>query len=313
VDPDNAKRVLVIGSAGLDIIGRPLQPLEMGVSSPGDVRTSFGGVSRNIAENLARLGQPISLISVVGKDDFGRRLLFQADSIGIDVHACLETDEFNTASYLAIIGENGHIQYGLDDMRNLSLLTPGYLQKYKSMFVESSLIFVDANLSPGTLKTIFSLAKQAKVPVFADTTSRSLAGRLIPYLSRLYMVTANMIEATLLCESRTCITDPKGGLEAARFLISQGVEVAIVQMAEAGVCYATSETNGHIPAIVTKVLDPTGAGDALTATVIFGLLNDIPIDDAIRLGVSAASLTLMHPGTVFPDLSLEKLYNQLVI
>jgi len=285
----------------------------MGVSSPGDVRTSFGGVSRNIAENLARLGHPVSLISVVGKDDFGRRLLFQADSLGIDIHACLETDEYNTASYLAIIGENGHIKYGLDDMRNLSLLTPGYLQKCKGMFADSSLIFVDANLSPATLKTIFSLAKQAKVPVFADTTSSSLAARLIPYLSRLYMVTANMIEATLLCENRTCVTDPKGGLEAARFLISQGVEVAIIQMAEAGVCYATSETNGHIPAIVTKVLDPTGAGDALTATVIFGILNDIPIDDAIRLGVSAASLTLMHPGTVFPDLSLEKLYNQLVI
>jgi pseudouridine kinase len=178
---------------------------------------------------------------------------------------------------------------------------------------DASLIFVDTNLSPGALKTIFSLARQCKVPVCADTTSSTLASRLIPYLSRLYMVTANMIEATLLCETRTCITDPKEGLEAARFIINQGVEVAVIPMAEAGVCYATSETNGHIPAIVTKVIDPTGAGDALTAAVIFGILNDIQIDDAIRLGVSAASLTLMHPGTVFPDLSLERLYDQLVI
>ena len=84
-------------------------------------------------------------------------------------------------------------------------------------------------------------------------------------------------------------------------------------MAAFGVCYATSETSGHVPALRSSVIDPTGVGDALTATVIFGLLNDIPIDDAVRLGVTAASLTLQHRGTVLPDLSLEKLYDQLVI
>ncbi len=61
------------------------------------------------------------------------------------------------------------------------------------------------------------------------------------------------------------------------------------------------------------MLDPTGAGDALTATVVFSLLNDIPLDDAMRLGVSAASLTLLYPGAVIPDLSLQKLYDHLVI
>ena len=66
-------------------------------------------------------------------------------------------------------------------------------------------------------------------------------------------------------------------------------------------------------AIRTEIVDPTGAGDALTAAVIFSMLNQIPLDDAVRLGVSAASLTLRHRGAVVPDLSLEKLYDQLVI
>jgi pseudouridine kinase len=79
------------------------------------------------------------------------------------------------------------------------------------------------------------------------------------------------------------------------------------------VVYATSETTGHIPAIRTRISDPTGAGDALTAAILFALLNDIELDDAIRLGVSAASLTLRYSGTVCPDLSLEKLYDQLLV
>jgi pseudouridine kinase len=96
-------------------------------------------------------------------------------------------------------------------------------------------------------------------------------------------------------------------------MVSMGVEIAIITLAQFGVCYATSETNGFVPAIRTEIVDPTGGGDALTAAVMFGLLNEMPLDDAIRLGVSAATLALRSPGAVVPDLTLEKLYDQLVI
>jgi pseudouridine kinase len=94
-------------------------------------------------------------------------------------------------------------------------------------------------------------------------------------------------------------------------LVSEGVEIAIITMAEFGLGYATASGSGHVPAIKTEVTDPTGAGDALTAAVMFGLLNEIPIDESVMLGLSAASLTLRTPGTVAPKLSLELLYDQL--
>jgi pseudouridine kinase len=82
-------------------------------------------------------------------------------------------------------------------------------------------------------------------------------------------------------------------------------------MAEFGVVYASDDGSGHIPAVQTEILDPTGAGDALTSTVIFALLNDIPFDEAVRLGLSAAALTLRSQGTTCKNLSLELLYDQL--
>jgi pseudouridine kinase len=88
--------------------------------------------------------------------------------------------------------------------------------------------------------------------------------------------------------------------------------VAIVTLAELGVCYATSEVSGHIPAVQTQVVNRTGAGDALTAGVIFGLLNDFSIDEAVRLGASAAAMTLQYQESVCPDLSLDRLYDALV-
>jgi pseudouridine kinase len=47
--------------------------------------------------------------------------------------------------------------------------------------------------------------------------------------------------------------------------------------------------------------------------VLFGLLNEMDIDESVRLGVSAASLTLGYRGAVVPDLTLEKLYDHLVV
>ena len=107
--------------------------------------------------------------------------------------------------------------------------------------------------------------------------------------------------------------DRDAALDAARKLVNKGVEIAVVTLAENGLCYATSETNGHIPAISTNVIDPTGAGDALSAAVIYALMNGIEIDDAARLGVSAATVVLRYSGTVYPELTLQKLYDELAV
>lgn len=310
---DSNKQVLVIGAAGMDIVGRTFTTPQEGVSTPAEVRPSFGGVARNVAENLARLGQPTQLISAVGKDYFGQQLLQYTASAGVDVSACIQTDSHTTPAYLAVLQRNGKLQFALDDMRALTALTPQYIRDRAQLFKEACLVFIDCNLSLPTIRTIFHQARLARVPICADATSNLLAPKLLPYLSHLTLVTANVHEATTLTEEQFKVIDPQTASQAARHLVNHGTEIAVIALAEFGVCYTTSETNGHIPAIRTAILVPTGAGDALTATIIFGLLNNIPIDDAVRLGVSAASLTLRHPGTVYTELSLEKLYDNLLI
>lgn len=316
LENENALRqeVLVIGAAGLDIVGRPSVLPDPGSSIPARMRPSFGGVARNVAENLARLGLPARLITVVGKDRFGEQLLAHTAQAGVDVSAALRSSEFATASYLAVLNLDGELYFALDDMRILSQLKPATLRRMAPLFQSARLVFVDANLSPAALNTVFSMAKHQRVPVCADATSPTLAGRLRPHLDGLMLITANPHEAAVLAGIPPFPGDDiQAAAEAARCLIARGAEIAVIPMAELGVCYATSETSGHIPAIRTTILDPTGAGDALTGALLFGLLNDIPLDEAIRLGVSAASLTLRHEGTVYPELNLELLYDQLVI
>ncbi|HEY5670874.1 MAG TPA: carbohydrate kinase family protein [Anaerolineales bacterium] len=313
ISPNPDGPVLVIGAAGVDIVGRLRGELRSKTSTPAVIRSSYGGVARNVAENLVRLGQPVNLISVVGEDDEGDRLLQGLVAAGVNPERVLRTSQYVTNSYLAIIDSQGELQFALDDMRAINSLTPQFIREQAALFKEASILFVDANLPKDTLRTVMSLARRAHLPICADPTSVSLAVRLRPYLSRFFLMIPNNAEAAVLSERTSPVGGRRQALEVAKYLISQGVDIVIITMAEQGLCYATSESSGYIPAIKTSILDPTGAGDALTATVIFALLNDIPLDDAVRLGVSAASLTLRFRGAVVPDLSLEKLYDQLVI
>jgi pseudouridine kinase len=305
--------VLVIGGAGVDLIGRLEDELRPGSTTPANIRTSYGGVARNVAENLARLGQPVKIISAVGDDHNGEELLKQARDAGVDVSAVLCTPEHPTGTYLGVLDAQGGLQFALDDINATRAITPEYLRNNYKLFKNASLLFIDANLPKDTLRTTFSLAKKARLSVCADPTSTSLADRLRPHLSRMRIVTPNSSEAEILCEQSFEYDRSEEAIEAAKCLVGQGVEISLITMAEFGVVYATSETSGYIPAMQTNIIDPTGAGDALTATVIYSLLNGITLDDAVRLGVTAASLTLRHRGTVVQDLSLEMLYDQLVI
>jgi pseudouridine kinase len=267
-------------------------------------------VARNVAENLARLGQAVRLVTAVGQDQAGEHLLQDAAEAGVDVDYALRSPQYPTGTYLGVVNTAGELQFALDDMRAVSALSGDYLRQCEGLFRDSSLVFIDANLPKESIRTIFTLARRAHVPVCADPTSKVLASRLLPYLLRLFMIAPNVDEAGVLCGRTINASSRRDATEAAKCLVSGGTSVVIITLAQFGVVYATSETSGHVPAARTLIIDPTGAGDALTATMVFSLLNDIPIDDAVRLGVTAASLTLRHRGAVVPDLSLEKLYEQ---
>jgi len=304
--------LLLIGAASIDTKGRASGPIQAGASIPGAIRVSVGGVSRNIAENLARLGERVVLLSAVGDDGSGRRILHQAAECGIDVSHVLVVAGLHTAAYLAVLDETGSLAMSIDDMAITGkLITPAVIYRHRALFRDARMIVLDTNLSPATLASVFGLARKHGVPVCADPTTAILAPRLGPHLPELLLVTPNAAEAEALCGRQ--VTDRETAVLAAQELVGLGVQIAIVTLGATGLVYATSRESGHVPAIECEIADFTGAGNALTAAVVLGLLNGLPVDEAVRLGTSAAALTLQCRETVCPTLSLERLYDQLVI
>lgn len=300
-------RVLVIGAANFDIKGRMANPPVMYSSNTALIRTSFGGVARNIAENLARLGVPVTLLTAVGDDYAGEGLLESAHEVGVDVSRALVIENATTGTYLAALDDQGDMLLALDDLRVLRHITPDYLKQHRDAFRDCALVAMDLNLSDEALRTAIHLAHAYDKPICVDPTSAVLASTLRPYLPHLYVVTPNISEAEALLGDFE-IRSSDDALLAARQLVRLGVKVAVITQAERGACYATESESGQFPALRVNIVDITGAGDALTATLIFGLLNGFSISDALQLGIRAAALTLTSTETVAPELSLDRLY-----
>lgn len=305
--------VLVIGAMLLDTKGMPIAGLEPGTSNPGVIRYTRGGTARNVAENLARLSADVILISAVGDDPTGERLLMQTAAAGVNVDLVEKVAGQNTGAYIALLDVDGSLSVALDDVSVMEHITPSFLNRNRRLFRDAEMVMIDGSLTPAAMQTAVRLATSYGKPLCADPSSGRLAYKLRPHLSNLSLVVPNEVEAAKLCQLDFFGHDPDSSLEMARCLVKQGVDTAVLTLSDYGIDYATSDETGYIPANYSEIVDSTGTGDAVTAAIMFGMLNDLPTIESIRLGAAAASLTLQSAETAVPDLSLDMLYDHLIV
>jgi pseudouridine kinase len=175
------------------------------------------------------------------------------------------------------------------------------------------MVVSDLNLAPEGIETVVAMCRRAGVPLCVDPTSPSHAPKICGYLDQLFLVTPNASETYALCGMEDPIGGHESAVNAAKRLVASGVQMVIITLGEHGLAYADHAHAGHIEARKTSIVDATGAGDAMSAAVIFGLLNGIEIDEAIRLGKTAAMLTLRSRESVVAELTPDLLYEHLVI
>ncbi|MFQ5400904.1 MAG: carbohydrate kinase family protein [Anaerolineae bacterium] len=305
------EHVLVIGAMLLDTKGKPTSGLEPGTSNPGKIRFTRGGTARNVSENLGRLGASVKLVSAIGQDLTGERLLQQTAAAGVDIERVQVIEGENTGAYIAIIENDGSLAVALDDVSVMEHVTPKFLHDHRRLFRDADMVMIDGSLTLPAMKTAVRLADQYGVPLCADPSSARLAYKLRPYLPSLHLVVPNVVEAAELCQMDYYETDDS--LDLARRLSQLGVGTVILTRPDFGLDYATTDETGHIPANYSEMVDSTGTGDAVTAAVMFGMINNLSTIESIRLGAAAASLTLQTEETAVPDLSLDMLYEHLIV
>ena len=98
--------ITVIGGINIDIEGSPFNKLRREDSNPGRISLSYGGVGRNITENIARIGGDVAMVSVIGEDQMGRGAKEELQELGVDVSGVEILAGRNSAMYLSILNED---------------------------------------------------------------------------------------------------------------------------------------------------------------------------------------------------------------
>lgn len=296
--------VCVIGGVNIDISGTPYSILNPNDSNPGKVTTSMGGVARNIAENLSRIGVSVEFISVFGDDSYAKEIESSCKELNISLQYSKEIENKRTSIYLCINDDSGEMQLAISDMDIYKYLTPEFLSKRLDIINNSRACVLDTNIPK---ESIEYLVDNVKAPIFIDTVSVKKTEKLKDCLYNVYSLKPNIREAEIL--SGTKINGKDDLSNAANIILNKGVKKLYISLGADGVYYNDGINEDILPSITDEIINTTGAGDSFLAGVIWASLNGYDIKECTKAGLSASYICVKSYRTVSEDMSEENILN----
>ena len=298
--PGEAPRmqVMCIGGACVDRSYRVQNAIVVGSSNPAQrMPPLFGGVARNVSENLGRLRIETALLTVTGSDDLGAAMLDELHAAGVNV-ALVKKIEGASDEYAAIL-ERGELVFGAADMRAIESLSVGDLDSRWETIAGSGWLFVDCNVSAAVLETCAARRSIARYKLSVDAVSDPKAAKLPSRLDAIDLLFINEGEARAYLGAASA----KGAEELAEALLTRGAQSVVLTLGERGAICAGRGSTTAIPPPRAERISATGAGDALVAGTLWASIAGEPLAEAVRTGAELAALTLESERSVRADLS----------
>jgi len=300
--------VLCIGGMNVDKKVQLLENLVLETSNPVVSSLSAGGVARNIAENLGRLGLPVKMLSVAGDDESFTWLEKEAEDF-IDFSFVDRLSGKITSNYTAILDLQGDMCLALADMTICEEMTPKWLTSHKDAVKQAALVIADLNLPQETLAALIQLTNEGKIPLAIIPVSGPKMKRIPDKLHGVTWIVVNEDE------SKTRYGEHELP-ELATLWQRDGVEnIVITKGTKCGVfADVTGIVKTFTPIKAEQVCDVTGAGDSFSSGVLYGTLKGASLEESIGYGLTNSYYTVQAIETVRKDLnakSFEKEYQQL--
>ena len=295
-----AAPITVIGGANIDISAKYISPVTAaGDSHNGHISISAGGVARNIAENLARLGSAVRLISALGDDWFSAAVYSSLNLPLLDISACYAPPNTTSDSYLSLYDFTGELISAVNEMHLVNKLTPSYLKHVETQITSAALIIADCNLPSDTINWLACLPDRPAL--FFDGVSTEKIMRLQPCLDLIDGLKCNRLEAAALLNCSVQAAPDQ--LVAA--LQNRGIDTVLLSLGAEGVQLGRADQQNHfpLPSPPQAIASVAGAGDALLAGFLHSQRRGNGDAAAMHFGLRAAQLSLTCTDAVHPDIA----------
>ncbi len=294
--------ICVIGGANIDIFGTASDIFMFQDSNPGDVHFSCGGVGRNLADNLSRLGLNVEFLTVFGDDYYASHIKKVCTDCGISLDHSADYKGCNSSYYMCIEDKFGEMCAAISDMKIFDKIDTRFVEERLDLINSSKLCAVDTNLSEETLDYI---TRHVKVPIFIDTVSVTKSKKIVRFSRSFHTIKANLLEAESLSGMR--IEDHSSLRRAAKIIMQGGVQQLFITLGKDGVYYNNIATEDIIDAHDTKIKNTTGSGDAFFSGIIWAYEQKKNIHEIAEYGQSAASVLLRSDSAMSKDLNVQAL------
>ncbi|MEW9121101.1 MAG: PfkB family carbohydrate kinase [Thermotaleaceae bacterium] len=295
--------VVVIGGANMDIQGFSKNRFRLKDSNPGTINLSLGGVGRNIAENLAKLDVDVKLLSALGEDLHGKKILDECRKSGIDMSHCYFSTDTPTSTYLCIIDDQGDMAAAIADMEIHEKISIDFLREKSHLIQNASLVVLDTNLCSETLT--FLLQSFPDTTFFLEPVSTAKSERVREHIGAFHTIKPNRLEAEAL--SGISIATKEDLRKAANYFLKKGVQRVFISLGEEGVYYGDPHEQSILIPPTLSVVNATGAGDAFMAALIYCHMEQIPLKETASFAAAASCLALSHEDTIHPLMNLENI------
>lgn len=287
-------KVVVIGGSVIDLFLYPHHEMKLRDSNPGYLKRSLGGVGRNIAENLTRLGINVTLITPLGQDAYHTMILDHAQTIGLDL---IPIPIKETPTYISLIDEHNEDLIGVALMDEVEAITKDQILKYQQVLDHADFIILDTNFSVGVLKAIL---EKYHNKVYIDAISGNKALKLKDLLPLIHTLKMNLIEAQKIAGISGKPSEELTALS--NFFIEQGTKEIFITLGEKGVYYANKDKSITRLSPPVNIKNSAGAGDAFFSGVLYAKLNN---KDELAYGIANAYLNLTDEKAVCHILTKE--------
>ena len=287
-----AGKLVVLGSINADhILNLESFPTPGETVTGNHYQVAFGGKGANQAVAAGRSGADIAFIACTGDDDTGVRVRKQLASDNIDVAPVSVVAGESTGVALIFVNGEGENVIGIHAGANAALSTERVAEQ-QTLIANASALLMQLESPVESVLAAARIAQQNQTTVALNPApARQLSDELLALVD---IVTPNETEAEKL--TGIAVSSDEDAARAARVLHDKGIRTVIITLGSRGVWASVNGEGKRVPGFKVKAIDTIAAGDTFNGALMTALLEEKPLDEAIRFAHASAAIAVTRKG-----------------
>ncbi|RJX70940.1 ribokinase [Vibrio sinensis] len=250
-----------------------------------------GGKGANQAVAAARLKADIGFIAAVGDDSFGINIRENFIMDGMNIKGVKMQPNCPTGIAMIQVCDSGENSICISGEAN-DLLSAQMIESELEDIRQAQYLLMQLETPLDGIEKAAQVAKESDtVVVLNPAPARALSDEL---LSNVDIITPNETEAEVL--TGVAVIDDESAQQAANILHQKGIETVMITLGAKGVWLSQKGVGKIIAGFRVTATDTTAAGDTFNGAFVTGLLEEMPLESAIKFAHAAAAISVTRFG-----------------